>query len=136
MAGTCVPVRGRPPATLWRRGPVGSGRARSPTRCPPTMRIAPRCASPREPGCAATPFESIGFRARHARGTMSTALPHRKSPAERERGLAMLGQVRDMCHHLRLYSAVPTLDLYTARERARRGDRDAALPQLREAVDK
>ena len=67
---------------------------------------------------------------------MSTALLHRKSPAERERGLAMLGQVRDMCHHLRLYSAVPTLDLYTARERARRGDRDAALPQLREAVDK
>ena len=25
---------------------VGSGRARSPTRCPPTIRTAPRCASP------------------------------------------------------------------------------------------
>jgi hypothetical protein len=62
-------------------------------------------------------------------------LLHRTSPAERERGLAVLGQFRDMCQHGRFYSAVPSLDLYTARERARRGDRDAALPELREAVD-
>ena len=49
------------PATLWRRGPVASGHAKSPTRCPPTMRIAPRCASPPAPGCAATPSESMSI---------------------------------------------------------------------------
>ena len=45
-AGTCAPECGRPPATLRRRGPVGSGRARLPTRCPPTTRTGCRCASP------------------------------------------------------------------------------------------
>ena len=78
---------------------------------------------------------SEDFALAHARSTMSMALLHRTSPAERERGLAVLGQFRDMCQHGRFYSAVPSVDLYTARERARRGDRDAALPELREAVD-
>ena len=48
----------------------------------------------------------------------------------------MLAQVRDMCLHGRFYlSMLPGIDVYTARERARRGDRDAALPKLREAVE-
>ena len=48
MAGTCAPARGRPTVTSPRRGSVGSGPAKSPTRCLPTtpdrtaMRIAPR----------------------------------------------------------------------------------------------
>ena len=35
--------------------------------------------------------------------TLGVALVHRDSPAERERGLAVLGQVRDMCLHGRFY---------------------------------
>ena len=34
---------------------------------------------------------------------LGMALVHRESPAERERGLAVLGQVRDMCLHGRFY---------------------------------
>ena len=71
-----------------------------------------------------------------ARFTLGVTLAHRDSPAERERGLDVLGQVRDMCLHGRFYlSMLAVIDVYTARERARRGDRDAALPKLREAVD-
>ena len=39
-----------------------------------------------------------------ARCALGMALVHRESPAERERGLAVLGQVRDMCLHGRFYS--------------------------------
>ena len=71
-----------------------------------------------------------------ARFTLGVALVHRDSPAERERGLALLAQVRDMCLNGRFYlSMLAVIDVYTARERARRGDRDAALPKLREAVN-
>src|SRR5271166_2040265 len=71
-----------------------------------------------------------------ARWTLGVALAHRESPAERERGLAVLGQVRDMCLHGRFYlSLLPVVETLAARERARRGDRDGAIPLLREAVD-
>ena len=64
------------------------------------------------------------------------ALVHRESPAERERGLAVLGQVRDMCLHGRFYQfLLPVMDVFTARERARCGDRDGAIPQMRAAID-
>ena len=39
-----------------------------------------------------------------ARWALGVALVHRESPAERERGLAVLGQVRDMCLNGRLLS--------------------------------
>ena len=62
-----------------------------------------------------------------ARSALGVALVHRDSPAERERGLEVLGQVRDMCLHGRFYLfMLPAVDVYTARERARRGDRDGA----------
>ncbi len=71
-----------------------------------------------------------------SRFTLGVALMHRDSPAERERGLALLGQVRDMCLHGRFFShLLPVLETWAARERARRGDRDGAIPLLREAVD-
>ena len=71
-----------------------------------------------------------------ARFTLGIALMHRDSPAERERGLVLLAQVRDMCLNGRCYfHLLASVDVYTARERARRGDCDAALPELREAVD-
>ena len=41
-----------------------------------------------------------------------------------------------MCLHGRLYShLLPSIETGAARERARRGDRDGAIPLLREAVD-
>jgi class 3 adenylate cyclase len=72
----------------------------------------------------------------YARWILGVALLHRKSPAERERGLAVLGQVRDMCLEGRTYQfTLAAVDACTARERARCGDRDGAIPLLREAVD-
>ena len=48
----------------------------------------------------------------------------------------MLGQVRDMGLHGRFYLfLLPSIETWAARERARRGDRDGAIPLLREAVD-
>ncbi len=68
--------------------------------------------------------------------TNGIALVHRDIPADRERGLDVLGQVREMCLHDQYYpSDLPVADVWAARERARRGDRDGALPRLREAVD-
>jgi class 3 adenylate cyclase len=75
---------------------------------------------------------ALGF----ARWALGMALVHRESPAERERGLAVLGQVRDMCLQGRFYQfSLAAVDMYTARERARRGDRDGAIPQMRAAID-
>src|SRR6202011_1498477 len=55
-----------------------------------------------------------------ARFTLGVVLVHRDSPAERERGLEVLGQVRDMCLHGRFYlSMLAVVDMCTARERAR-----------------
>jgi hypothetical protein len=71
-----------------------------------------------------------------ARWALGLALVHRESPAERERGLAVLGQVRDMCLQGRFYQySLAAVDMYIARERARRGDRDTAIPQMRAAID-
>jgi hypothetical protein len=71
-----------------------------------------------------------------ARWALGVALVHRESPAERERGLAVLGQVRDMCLRGRFYLfMLPVLDVWGARERARCGDRDGAIPQMCAAID-
>jgi hypothetical protein len=71
-----------------------------------------------------------------SRFTLGVALMHRDSPAERERAPEVLVQVRDMCLHGRFYSfLLPSIETLAARERARRGDRDGAIPLLREAVD-
>ena len=53
-----------------------------------------------------------------------------------QRGLAILGQVRQMCVSGRFYmSELIGIDVYTARERAKRGDRAGAIRVLREAID-
>ena len=76
---------------------------------------------------------TLGF----ARCTLGFALVHRDSPAERERGLAVLGQVRDMC----LQRAVLPVRASGRRNVCSRGSRpgaaigDGAIPLLREAVD-
>jgi hypothetical protein len=79
-----------------------------------------------------------------ARTALGIALLHRASEADRERGLELLEQLRDMCLHEVYYlclheayylSILHFGEVYIARERARRGDRDGALPLLRSAVD-
>jgi hypothetical protein len=75
---------------------------------------------------------ALGF----ARYAMGVALVHRESVAERERGLAVLGQVRDMCLEGRFWGfELAAVDVSTARERARCGDRDGAIPPLQAAID-
>ena len=71
-----------------------------------------------------------------ARTALGIALLHRASEADRERGLELLEQLRDMCLDEVYYlSLLHFGEVYIARERARRGDRDGALPLLRSAVD-
>jgi class 3 adenylate cyclase len=71
-----------------------------------------------------------------ARLTMGLALLHQDAPADRERGLRLLAQLRDMCLHRRfLMSELPVIEVWIAREKARSGDRDGALPLMRKALD-
>jgi len=72
----------------------------------------------------------------HARYALGLALMHRESPADRERGLTVLTQLRDMCLHEHwTLSEVPMVEAFIAREQARRGDLDGAIAALRAAVD-
>jgi hypothetical protein len=63
------------------------------------------------------------------------ALVHRDSP-DRERGLEVLAQVRDMCLHEQFtLTEVAIADVYAAQETARRADPDDALRRLRAVLD-
>ena len=76
------------------------------------------------------------FALAQARGTLGMALVHRHTAAERGRGHKLLAEVSEMC--LRTGQAlgdVPLIEAYSARERARRGDRDEAIPLIRAAAD-
>jgi class 3 adenylate cyclase len=64
------------------------------------------------------------------------ALAPRRATADRQRGLELLAQLRDRWLRERSFLHwVPAVDLYLARERAVRGDRDGAIPVMRQAVD-
>ena len=71
-----------------------------------------------------------------ARMTLGLALVHRQTAAERDRGQKLLAEVSDVFvrrgYHL---GELPIVEVYLARERARRGDRDDAIPLMRAAVD-
>jgi class 3 adenylate cyclase len=71
-----------------------------------------------------------------ARMTLGTALVHRLTEAERDQGHKLLAEVREVFlrqgHNL---PEVPIVDVYAARQRARRGDRDGAIPLIRAAAD-
>jgi class 3 adenylate cyclase len=71
-----------------------------------------------------------------ARMTLGTALAHRPTAAERERGQKLLAEVGEVFlrggHNL---SELPIVDVYSARESARCGDLDDAIPRIRAAVD-
>ena len=70
------------------------------------------------------------------RATLGMALVHRHTAAERDRGHKLLAEVGDVFVR-RGYNLgeLPIVNVYLARERARRGDRDEAIPLMRAAVD-
>jgi hypothetical protein len=71
-----------------------------------------------------------------ARLSMGIALLYRDSAAERKRGAAVLAQLREMILAKRFYaSELPVVETLLAREMAATGDRDRALPMIRNAVD-
>ena len=71
-----------------------------------------------------------------ARLTLGVALVHRHTDAERDRGQALLAEVSEVfLRREYLLCDLPIVNVYSARERARRGDRDEAIPLMRAAVD-
>jgi class 3 adenylate cyclase len=72
----------------------------------------------------------------NAQVALGIALVHRDTAAERDRGQLLLAEVGDVFvrrgHNL---SDLPLVNVYVARERARRGARDEAIPLMRAAVD-
>jgi hypothetical protein len=68
--------------------------------------------------------------------TLGFALVHRQTGAKRDRGQQLLTEVSDVFlrrgHNL---ADLPVVNVYLAREKARRGDRDDAIPLMRDAVD-
>jgi len=76
------------------------------------------------------------FAVAFARLTLGVALVHRQTDAERDRGQKLLAEVSDV--FLRrgyLLGDLPIVNVYWARERAWREDRDDAIPLMRAAVD-
>ena len=71
-----------------------------------------------------------------ARLALGVALVHRQTAGERDRGQTLLAELGDV--FLRrgyLLCDLPLVEVYVARERARRSDRDDAIPLMRAAVD-
>jgi hypothetical protein len=71
-----------------------------------------------------------------ARMTLGHTLVHRQTAADRERGQKLLAQLSDV--FLRqgyLLGDLPLINLHLARERARHGDHDDAIPLMRATVD-
>jgi hypothetical protein len=68
--------------------------------------------------------------------TLGVALVHRQTAAERDRGQKLLAEVSDVFQRRGYFLGdLPVYDVYLARERARRGDRDEAIPLMRAGVD-
>jgi class 3 adenylate cyclase len=72
----------------------------------------------------------------NARGTLGMALIHRHTDAERHRGHKLLAEVAEVfLRQGHNQTELPIINVYSARERARCGDRDGAIPLGRAAVD-
>jgi class 3 adenylate cyclase len=68
--------------------------------------------------------------------TLGVALLSRDSVADRNRGLEPMVQARDIWLRKPIaLQMVPVVELWAARERGTRGDRDAVIPMMRKAVD-
>jgi class 3 adenylate cyclase len=71
-----------------------------------------------------------------ARMTLGAALVHRHTAAERDRGETILAEVAEVfVRRGHNQSELPIVNGYSARENARRGDRDGAIPLMRTAAD-
>jgi len=71
-----------------------------------------------------------------ARMTLGYALVHRQTAGERDRGQQVLAEVSEVLRRPGYnLGELPIVEVYVARERARRGDRDEALALMRAAVD-
>jgi class 3 adenylate cyclase len=71
-----------------------------------------------------------------ARMALGVALAHRHQAAERDRGLALMAEVSDVfARNVHNLADRPLVQVYMARERARRGDLDEAIPLMRAATD-
>jgi class 3 adenylate cyclase len=71
-----------------------------------------------------------------ARATLGVALVHRHTDAERSSGHKVLAEVSEaFLHRGQFLSELPFVNASLARERARRGERDEAIPALLAAVD-
>jgi len=72
----------------------------------------------------------------NARVALGFALVHRQTVTERDRGRQLLAEVGDMFlrrgHNL---CDLQIVNVYSAREKARRGDRDGGIPLMRTAAD-
>ena len=66
---------------------------------------------------------------------LAIGLLNQDAAADRHRGLELMMQTRDLWLRKRALFLIPVTDVFTAREWARRGDRDAAIPAMRQAVD-
>ncbi len=67
--------------------------------------------------------------------TLGAALVHRHADAEHDRGHTLLAEVSEVYKRRQQnLSLLPTINVWLAREKARRGDRDEAIPVMREAV--
>jgi class 3 adenylate cyclase len=80
---------------------------------------------------------ATGLAVAAARLTLGVALVHRPTAAERDRGHKLLTEVSEVFLRQGGYNLaeLPALDVYLARERARRGDRDDAISLLRAQTD-
>ena len=71
-----------------------------------------------------------------ARMPLGVALVHRQTDAERDRGQKLLAEVgQELLRREYLLGDLPIVNVYSARESARHGDRDGAIPLMRAAVD-
>ncbi len=71
-----------------------------------------------------------------AQVTLGTVLVHRSTEAGRDRGQKFLAGAREVyLRHKDNLEVLPLIELYLARERARHGDRDEAIPVMRAALD-
>jgi hypothetical protein len=71
-----------------------------------------------------------------ARMTLGIALVHRRTNTERDRGQQVLAEVGEVFLRRGFFLAdLPIVEVYLAREKARCGDRDGAIPLMRAAVD-
>jgi hypothetical protein len=68
--------------------------------------------------------------------TLGVALVHRQTAADRDRGEKLLAETSDVCLRQRYNLCdLPIINVYLAREWARRGDRNNAMPVMHAAVD-